>query len=107
MATPKVDEAIIRARDALLLPFKRKIASWGIRSDILQASASGGDAPARTDAMEKARNAIPELDAQVLSLADIKFPDTMKSKLLEAELTKMKNGYDAIRETLVAVGGKA
>jgi hypothetical protein len=107
MATPKVDEAVIRARDALLLPHRRRIASWAIRSEIMQASASGDDAPARAATMEKARNALPEFDAQVFSLADIKFPDAMQSKVLDAELIKLKRTYSEIRETLVAIGGKA
>ena len=107
MATPKADEAVIRARDALLLPHRRKIVSWAIRSEIMQASASGGDATARTEAIEKARTALPAFDAEVFNLTDIIFPDTMQSKVLDAELAKMKKSYGEIRETLVAVGGKA
>jgi hypothetical protein len=107
MATPKVEGAIIRARDALLLPHKRKIASWAIRSDIMQVSASGEDVAARTEAIAKARTALPEFDAEVFNLADIVFPDTMKSKVLDAELTKMKKTYGDIRQTLVAIGAMA
>jgi hypothetical protein len=107
MATPKEDEAIIRTRDALLLPHKRKVASWAIRSDIMQANAKGKDAPARAEAIEKARNALPELDGHVFSLGDIKFPDAMKSKVLDAELAKLKKTYGDIRGTLVAIGETA
>jgi hypothetical protein len=107
MATAKEDGALIRARDALLLPHKRKIASWAIRSDIMQANAGGKDAPARAEAIEKARTALPELDGHVFSLADIKFPDAMKSKTLDAELAKLKQTYGDIRGTLVAIGEKA
>ena len=107
MATPKVEAATIRARDAMLLPYKRKIASWIIRSDIWQASVGGKSLPARAEAMEKARSALSELDAQVFSLTDIIFPDTMKSKILDEELTKMKKSYGTIRESLVTIGGKA
>lgn len=107
MATPKEDEALIRARDALLLPHKRKIASWSIRSDIMQTNAGGKDASARAEAVEKARTALPELDGHVFSLADIKFLDAMKSKVLDAELAKLKKTYGDIRGTLVAIGEKA
>lgn len=107
MATPKIDEAVIRARDALLLPHKRKAASWSLRSDIMQASASGDDAPARAAAIEEARAALPEFDAQVFSLTDIKFPDEMKSKVLDAELVKLNKAYGDIREILIAVGAMA
>lgn len=107
MATPKEDEAIVRTRDALLLPHKRKIASWTIRSGIIKADAKAEDAPARAEAIENARTALSELDGHVFSLADIKFPDAMKSKILDAELAKLKKSYGDIRGTLVAIGEKA
>lgn len=107
MATPKEDEAIIRTRDALLLPHKRKIASWAIRSDIIKAGVEGKDASTRAEAIEEARTALPELDGHVFSLADIKFPDAMKSKVLDAELAKLTKSYGDIRGTLVAIGEKA
>ena len=106
MATPKVEAATVRARDAILLPYKRKIASWIIRSDIWQASIASKNAAAKAEAIDKARNALAELDAQVYSLSDIIFPDAMRSKLLDEELAKMKKSYDTIRASLVTLGGK-
>lgn len=107
MATPKEDAAAIRGRAALLLPHKRKLASWSIRSDIMQASARGKDAAARTAAIAQARSAVEELDGHVFSLGDIKFPDAMKSKALDAELVELNARYGAIRGTLVAIGESA
>jgi len=72
----------------------------------MQATASGNDAPARAAAIEEARTALPEFDAQVFGLTDIKFPEAMQSKVLDAELVKLNKAYSDIRETLVAIGGK-
>lgn len=90
-----------------MLPHKRKIASWSIRSDIMRSSANGKDSTARAAAIEEARTALPEFDAQVFGLTDIKFPEAMQSKALDAELIKLNKAYGEIRETLVAIGGKA
>ena len=92
--------------DALLLPYRRRIASWTIRTDIWQAAAqttSAKDADSRTEATASARKALPELDAQLFNLGDINFPEAMKSKLLDAELVKLKASYGAIRQILVGL----
>lgn len=109
LASAAADAYALRARDALLLPFKRRIASWLIRADIWQeASAPGAkNAAARAEATERARNAVVELDEQVVNLSDIKFPDTISAKLVAGELADMKKSYTAIRATLVEIGAKA
>ena len=93
----------------MLLPYKRRIASWIIRSDIWQAAAKPGakNEAARADAQKSAKDGIAELDAQVASLSDIIFPADLKSKVLDAELVRMKEKYAAIRETLVSIAKPA
>lgn len=100
MASPALDAQTIRARDALLLPYRRRIASWTIRTDIWQAAK---DADARSDATASAKKALPEMDAQLADLVGINFPDAMKSKLLDAEMVKLKASYAAIRQILVGL----
>lgn len=109
MASAAADLHALRARDALLLPFKRRIASWLIRTDIWQEASQPGakDAAARAEATERARNALAELDEQVVNLDDIKFPDTVSNKLVAGELEDMKKRYVEIRATLVQIGTKA
>jgi hypothetical protein len=107
MATAAVEAQSIRVRDAILLPYKRRIASWIIRSDIWQAAVKPGakNDAGRGDAQKSAEDGIAELDAQVFSLGDIIFPADLKSKVLDVELAKMKEKYGAIRETLVSIAG--
>jgi hypothetical protein len=102
MATAKIEAHNIRVRDALILPFKRRIASLAIRTDIWKSAAkpAAKNDAARSEAQERARGAIMEIDEQVAGLADIKFPADMKTKPLEAELDKMKASYAEIRSTL-------
>ena len=100
MAT-KLDAQNIRAREALVLPYKRKIASLAIRADFMQGEASNDDVRGR------AREAIAEIDAQVEDLADIKFPAETKAAVAQAEVDKMKASYADIRKTLVALTAAA
>ncbi|RYE85690.1 MAG: hypothetical protein EOP19_08830, partial [Hyphomicrobiales bacterium] len=68
MAAPtKTDIHNARVRDALILPFKRRIASLLIRADIWknESKPSAKDAEARSGAQERARSAIAEVDAKV------------------------------------------
>jgi hypothetical protein len=85
-----------RVREALILPYKRRIASLLIRTDIWK-SATKSD---RAEAQERARGAITEIDEQVSGLGDIKLPPDTKPKAFEAEIDKMKADYAGIRATL-------
>ena len=109
LASAAADAYALRARNALLLPFKRRIASWLIRADIWQEASAPGvkNAQARAEATERARAAVIELDQQVVELVDIKFPDTISAKLVAGELADMQKSYTAIRATLVEIGAKA
>lgn len=100
MAT-KADAQNARARDALILPYKRKIASLAIRADLWKSE--GKD----SDTRERARGAIAEVDAQVADLAAIKFPAETKAKVAEAEVDKMKASYADIRKVLEAIATAA
>lgn len=110
MAAPtKLDAHNARVRDALILPFKRRIASLQIRTDIWKsaAKASGKNPEARTDALERAAVAITEIDTQVADLSDIKFPAETKTSIIQAELDKMKASYADIRKALEGIAGGA
>jgi hypothetical protein len=102
MATAKLDAHNARVRDALILPYKRRIASLLIRTDIWKSATKSAakDAAAHAEAQERARGAIAEIDEQVSGLADIKPPADTKTKLFDAEIDKMKADYAGIRETL-------
>ena len=77
MAT-KLDAQNARAREALILPYKRKIASLAIRADFFKDEGKKGDVA------ERAREAIAEIDAQVEDLAAIKFPAETKAAVAQA-----------------------
>jgi hypothetical protein len=96
MAT-KLDAQNARAREALILPYKRKIASLAIRADFFKDEGKKGDVA------ERAREAIAEIDAQVEDLAAIKFPAETKAAVAQAEVDKMKASYADIRKTFVAL----
>lgn len=100
MAT-KADAQNARARDALILPFKRKIASLAIRAD--RWSNESKDSEIR----ERALGAIAEVDAQVADLAAIKFPAETKAKVAEAEVDKMRASYADIRKMLEKIAAAA
>lgn len=105
MAAPtKLDAHNARVRDALILPFKRRIASLAIRTDIWKsATKPSKDSTVRSEAQERALGAIAEIDAQVADLSDIKFPAETKTSIIQAELDKMKASYADIRKTLVTI----
>jgi hypothetical protein len=107
MATAKIDAHNARVRDALILPFKRKIASLNIRADIWKndAKPTAKNAEARNEAQARARAALTEVDTQVADLADIKFPADTKTSIVQAEMDKMKASYADIRKVLVAIAG--
>jgi hypothetical protein len=108
MATAKIDAHNARMRDALILPFKRKIASLTIRADIWKSAAkSTKDEVARGEAQERARGAIVEVDGQVADLADLKFPAETKASAVQPELERMKASYADIRKTLVSIADMA
>jgi len=108
MAAPtKMDAHNARVRDALILPFKRRIASLTIRADIWknEAKPSAKNADARGEAQARALAALTEVDTQVADLADIKFPADTKTSIVQAEMDKMKASYADIRKALVAIAG--
>lgn len=101
MATAKVDAHNIRIRDALFLPFKRRIASLSIRTENWKSADSAG----RAEAQGLARSAIAEVDEQVAGLSDLKFPAELKPKPLADEIDRMKASYAELRKSLVAIAG--
>ena len=108
MAAPsKTDAFNARQRDALILPFKRKIASLSIRADNWKrATKADKDAEARNEALSLAQGAIAEIDGQLADLQDIKFPPETKANTVQAELEKMRASYADLRKTLVAIAGE-
>ncbi len=100
MAT-KLDAQNVRAREAVILPYKRKIASLAIKADFMKSEASNDDVRGR------AREAIAEIDAQVEDLDAIKFPAETKAAVAQAEVDKMKASYADIRKSLVALTAAA
>ena len=96
MAT-KLDAQNARAREAVILPYKRKIASLVIKADFIKDEGKSSDMKAR------AREAIAEIDAQVEDLEAIKFPADTKAAVAQAEVDKMKASYADIRKTFVAL----
>lgn len=107
MATAKIDAHNARVRDALILPFKRKIASLNIRADIWknEAKPTAKNAEARSEAQARARAALTEVDAQMADLADIKFPADTKTSVVKAEMEKMNASYADVRKVLVTIAG--
>ena len=106
MAT-KIDALALRQRDAMILPFKRKIASLTIRADNWKrAVKSSKDDGARAEAQTLAQSAIAEIDGQLTDLQDIKFPPETKANSVQPELERMKASYADIRKTLVAISSE-
>ena len=106
-AASKTDVFNARQRDALILPFKRKIASLAIRADNWKrATKADKDAEARNEALSLAQGAIAEIDGQLADLQDIKFPPETKANTAQAELEKMRASYADLRKTLVAIAGE-
>lgn len=108
MAAPsKLDAHHARVRDALILPFKRKIASLIIRTDIwkddLASTPIVGDTHHRT--RSRARDAVTEIDDQMTLLADLKLPGEKKAREAEAEVKTMTETFASMRQTLVLMGG--
>ncbi len=65
-----------RVRDALILPFQRRIASLTIRTDIWKDTLAGKSATAdgQVETRSRALGAITEVDDQVTLLMDLKLP---------------------------------
>ncbi|HEY9012623.1 MAG TPA: hypothetical protein VIN06_16575 [Devosia sp.] len=106
MAKAKIDAQKLRQRDAMVLPFKRNIASLSIRLDKWQSSArQGGSLAERTEAQTLARDAIAEVDTQLVKLADVKFPAETQDKAFAGDLETMQANYSRIRQALKAVAG--
>ena len=110
MAAPsKLDAHHARVRDALILPFKRKIASLIIRTDIweddLASKSSAGDNHEQT--RSRALGAVTEVEDQMTLLTDLKLPGEKKARDSEAEVKTMLETFAAMRQTLVQMAGKA
>ena len=107
MAPTKLDEYHARVRDGLILPFKRKMASLTIRSDIwkddLAKGAQGDTAQTRSLTL----GAIEEIDAQLIQLADLKLPGERKARASEAEVQELLGAFATMRSVLVTMAGKA
>lgn len=109
MATlSKLDAHHARVRDALILPFKRKIASLIIRTDIwkddLASPTAAGDTHQQT--RTRALDAVTEIDDQMTLLADLKLPGEKKAREAEAEVTTMTETFAAMRQMLVQMAGQ-
>lgn len=106
-AASKTDVFNARQRDALILPFKRKIASLSIRADNWKrATKADKDAEVRNEAQTLAQSAIAEIDGQLADLQDIKFPPETKANTAQVEIDKMKASYADLRKTLAAIAGE-
>lgn len=106
MAKAKIDAQKMRQRDAMVLPFKRNLASLSIRLDKWQSTAKQGNSLSdRTATQASAKDAIAEVDAQLIKLADVKFPAETHDKAFEGELETMQASYARIRNALQAVAG--
>ena len=109
MATlSKLDVHHARVRDALILPFKRKIASLIIRTDIwkddLASTPAAGDTHQQT--RTRALDAVTEIDDQMTLLADLKLPGEKKAREAEAEVKTMTETFAAMRQMLVQMAGQ-
>ena len=106
MAT-KTDAVATRQREAMILPFKRKIASLSIRADNWKRAVKAAkDDSARSEAQTLAKDAITEIDGQLADLDDVKFPPETKAGVAQAELDKMKASYADIRKAMVAIAAE-
>lgn len=110
MAAPNaIDAHNTRVRNAMILPFKRRMLSLNIRSGIWQETlGKGGDTgTSREEARARALHAIDEVDAQVTQLNDLKLPGEKKAKESEAEVQELIASFGAMRQTLVGMTAAA
>lgn len=106
-AATKADAFNARQRDAMILPFKRKIASLAIRADNWKRAVKAAkDDGARNEAQTLAQGAIVEIDGQLADLQDIKFPAETKANTAQVEMDKMKASYADIRKALIAISSE-
>lgn len=109
MAVTKNDAHEARVRDAMILPFKRKMASLTIRSDLwkdhLGPKSKPNDGQLRTRSL--ARSAIAEVDEQVILLGDLKLPGEKKARDSEAEVQGLMTSFAAMRLMLVGLVAEA
>ena len=96
-----------RVRDALILPFQRRIASLTIRTDIWKDTLAGKSATVdgQVETRSRALGAITEVDDQVTLLMDLKLPGEKKARDSEAEVKRLADAFAAIRLTLVGMAG--
>jgi hypothetical protein len=105
MALTKLEEYHARVRDALILPFKRKMASLTIRSDIWKENLAGLPEGDSTETKSLTLGAIAEIDTQVIQLADLKLPGERKARASEAEVQELLGEFAAMRSVLVTMAG--
>lgn len=107
MAVPsKIDAHNARVRDALILPFRRKMASLTIRTDIWRDDlcAKSKQAAGHEDTRARALGAITEVDDQMVLLTDLKLPGEKKARDSEAQV---KTLLEAFAEMRVMLSGMA
>lgn len=108
MAVPsKLDAHHARVRDALILPFKRKLASLIIRSDIWRDDLAAASTDAHQDVRTRALGAVTEIDDQMVLLADLKLPGEKKARDSEAEVKTLIETFTTMRGMLVGMAGTA
>ena len=107
MALTKLEEYHARVRDALILPFKRKMASLTIRSDIWREELASLPESDSTQTRSLTLGAIAEIDTQVIALADLKLPGERKARASEAEVQELLGTFAAMRSLLVTMAGDA
>lgn len=107
MATPsKIDAHHARVRDAMILPFKRKVASFIIRTDIWKDDLGRKSrAAAHQETRARALGAIAELDDQVALLSDLKLPGEKKAQDSETEVKTLLQTFATMRLMLVGMAG--
>ena len=109
MATAKIEAHNIRVRDALILPFKRRIASLAIRTDIWKDTLAGSKSAGvdgQVETRSRALGAITEVDDLVSLLMDLKLPGEKKARDSEAEVKRLAEAFAAMRLVLVGMAGK-
>ncbi len=92
MATTKQIKSSGLQRNAMLLPFKRRLAAWQIKADTWQA-----DTASAADLAERYRSGIDAIDLEVVALTQLRLPDDPSPKLLETEVNAMARDYGALK----------
>jgi hypothetical protein len=89
----------------MILPFKRKIASLIIRTDIWRddLARKSKQVGSHEQTRSRALAAVAELDGQVALLADLKLPGEKKALEAEAEVKNLLQTFGSMRQMLMGM----